>query len=151
MRNLSLRRSRYAFASLVVAGGLVAGLACTTGGPGPPNPGLVIAPITNDFGSRSIPGETSAATFTVKNNGPNPSGTLSVGIEGNNPGSFNVLADSCSGTTLPAGAGCKVDVTFKPLAPPGPKDAELLAKSTVPADGAPKANLTGMATETGQP
>jgi hypothetical protein len=148
MRNLSLRRSRYAFASLVVAGGLVAGVACTTGGPGPANPGLVISPITNNFGSQSIPGETAAATFTVTNNGPNPSGTLSVTVEGNNPGSFNALPDNCSGTTLAAGASCTVDVTFKPLAPTGQKDAELVATSNVPADGTPKANLTGTATET---
>jgi hypothetical protein len=148
MRNLSLRRSRYALASLVVAGGMVAGVACVKDKPAPANPGLVISPTTKDFGTQGIPGETAATTFTVTNNGPNASGMLAVTLEGTNADNFSAAPDNCSGTTLAVGKSCTVDVKFAPKAPPVQKDAELVAKSSVAADGTVKATLTGTATET---
>jgi hypothetical protein len=150
MRNLSFRRSRYALASLVVAGGLVAGVACAQRpGPGQQNPGLVISPTTKDFGDQAIGGETAATTFTVTNNSPNTSGTVGVTVEGTSAENFinQVADDNCSDGTIAAGGSCTVDVKFAPLAPPGQKDAELVVVSNAAADGTPKATLTGNATE----
>ena len=149
MRNLSFRRPRYALASLLVAGGLVTGVACVEKKQSPPvQTGLSISPVTTNFGDQAIQGNTAATTFTVINNGPNTSGTIGVTVEGTDAGNFSAGPDNCSEATLDVGNSCTVDVKFAPQPPPGQKQAELVAVSNLPADGTAKATLTGNATET---
>jgi hypothetical protein len=155
MRNdLFFRRSRYAFASLLVAGSLISGAACAkqanAGQPPPPATGLSVSPTTANYGSVSFGSESAPVTFTVKNNGPSPSEALSVFTEGTDPAAFSWAPadDTCSDNPLAVGAECTVSVSFIPQqGPTGDKTADLVAKTNDPADGEARAALKGTATQ----
>lgn len=149
MRNLFSGRGRYALACLVAVGGLLtAAASCEPVKPEPPGPvkepastGLSIEPTSHDFGTDAgVP-----QAFTVKNNGPNTSGTLDIAKSGDVLNQFDVAAsgpdNTCSGETLAAGATCVVDVTFNGDGPLGPAHADLVASSDNPDDGEAVANL----------
>jgi len=55
-------------------------------------------------------------TVTITNTSSDPLPITATAIAGANPLSFTKSADTCTGTTLAAGAGCTVAVTFTPPA-----------------------------------
>jgi hypothetical protein len=109
----------------------------------PPAPtGLSISPTSHDFGDVNFGIESTAQTFTVTNNGPETSGTLTVVLEGGDAVDFLTKNDTCTGQKIDAEHTCSVDAALKPKSS-GPKTTELVAKSDEPADGTATATLTG--------
>jgi hypothetical protein len=145
------RRRRYALAFLVVGASLaVMGAQCAPQPTKPPAPtGLSIAPTSHDFGELEIGTETplaDQALFTVTNNGPEQSGTLTAEFENFNPDNFG-KDDGCTGNQLDAGESCEILVAFTPLNPPGLKATDLVVSSDEPADGTATAKLSGTAVD----
>jgi hypothetical protein len=102
---------------------------------------LTLQPASRDFGA-VVSGATSSATFTVANAGGQSTGPVSVQLSGS--GTFGIGTDSCSGSTLAAGASCALSVTFAPPAgAAGPQTGALQISATP--GGSPSATLTGVA------
>jgi hypothetical protein len=101
---------------------------------------LAIAPGSHDYGDVVFGAEVTKA-FTVTNTGQSPSGALGVGLGGD--AAYTVIADSCTGATLPALASCSVTVRFAAAAPAGGKAGTLTA-SAAPG-GTVNASLAGAA------
>ena len=99
-----------------------------TGQSAPPG-ALAISPSTNDFGSIVTGASSSATAFTVTNSGGGATGTLSAALSGTDKGSFTIGSDTCTGSTLAAGASCSVGVTFAPITE-GTKAASLSVTGT---------------------
>jgi len=58
-------------------------------------------------------------TFTVTNNGPNPTGSLQTSLEIATPRTasveeFPIFADTCNANVVPAGGTCTLRVSFEP-------------------------------------
>jgi hypothetical protein len=147
MRNLFFGRRRYAFACLVVGGALLtAAASCEptkepVKPPAPEPTGLSIEPTSHDFGNAPA----SPQTFTVTNNGPDPSGTLSTELGAPNPADFSIGSDTCEGASLAVDTTCDVEVNFAPAGALGDKLSALVVTSDEPADGEAVAELTGTA------
>jgi hypothetical protein len=81
--------------------------------------GLAWTPASQAFGP-TAPGSTSqATTFTLTNSGASQTGMLSVSVAGTDAAQFPPSSDTCSKTTLAAGAKCTVDVAFAPTSTGG--------------------------------
>jgi hypothetical protein len=136
MRNsLAVRCGRSMLASVALAGGGLAGLACVpTKPPPPPSPDLSVVPTTFDYGEIETGTGTDPITFTVANNGPADSGALDVTIEQSDPTQFNFgkripgIDDTCSGATLASGETCTVGIEFAPTSD-GSHQATLLVNA----------------------
>ena len=88
--------------------------------PIPPSPPFVnLVPDSLDFGSQVIRRTSAAKRIIVKNAGGKPLYFASVDLGGDNPNSFAVLKDTCTGATIDPEKACIVDVTFTPLATGG--------------------------------
>ena len=72
-----------------------------------------LSPASVSFGSQAAGTTSSAQTVTLKNNGAVALGISSIGIAGNNPGSFT-QTNTC-GATVAAGASCTISVKFAPV------------------------------------
>ena len=150
MRNsLAVRRGRYMLASVALAGGVLAGLACMpTKPPPPPSPVLSVVSTSFDYGEIETGTGTDPVTFTVANNGPADSGALDVTIEQSDPRQFNFgkripgVDDTCSGATLASGETCTVGIEFAPTSD-GSHQATLLV--TADPGGTASAALSGTA------
>lgn len=96
------------------------------------------------------PGDPLRATLT--SSGDAPLDVTSVGLTGADAGEFRIVSDECSGTALPPGESCPVDVAFAP-ASEGDKAATLAVTADDPGleDPAATASLTGSATATPLP
>lgn len=90
--------------------------------PSPPFASLV--PDNLDFGNQVIRRTSAAKRITVKNTGGKPLNIDSVVISGDNPNSFAILKDTCTGATVDPSKACIIDVTFTPTATGG-KNARL--------------------------
>ncbi|MEA2286644.1 MAG: hypothetical protein QOJ21_2687 [Solirubrobacteraceae bacterium] len=95
---------------------------------GPPVP-VFNGPGSTDFGTQP-PGLPTTRTVTIESFGvPAADGTsnLAVGapaISGANAAEFGILANTCTGVSMPSGATCAITVAFNPAAP-GAKTAVL--------------------------
>jgi hypothetical protein len=92
------------------------GLAHGNQDPGiPPSPPAVtLNPDNLDFGDQ-VRGRTSnPKRIVVRNTGGQPLNIDSVSITGDNPNSFAIANDTCTGTTVDPNRACIVDVTFTP-------------------------------------
>jgi len=69
--------------------------------PTPPNPA--------DYGTTS---SNVTLTFTLENNGPTTSTSITTSITGTDNTAWVIGADNCNGTTLNSGSSCTVQVTF---------------------------------------
>jgi hypothetical protein len=145
---LTSGRRRYALLLLLGAGSLVImGNTCAPTKPPAPT-GLSIAPASADFGDQQIGTFTPPAdleTFTVTNNGPDKSGTLTFAFQNFNPDNFAANVAGCSGKELNAGETCQVSAGFAPLAPAGKKQTDLVVSTNIAADGTAAATLSGNA------
>jgi HYDIN/CFA65/VesB-like, Ig-like domain len=140
--HLTVGWRRYALLLLVGAGSLgIMGAQCQPTKEAPPT-GLSISPTSHDFGDVNFGFESTPQTFTVTNNGPETSGTLTVALEGGDAGDFVTKNDDCTGNMIDAGATCTLDAAFKPNSS-GPMTTDLVAKSDEPADGTATAALIG--------
>jgi hypothetical protein len=94
--------------------------------PDPPSspPYVSLVPDNLDFGSQVVRRTSAAKRFTVKNTGGQPLYFASVDLGGDNPNSFAVLKDTCTGATIDPDKACMVDVTFTPSAT-GERNARL--------------------------
>ena len=88
---------------------------------------LSITPTQHAFGLIRLT-ERSTATFTVRNDGPGFSGTLSAQISGVNA-NFAFESNTCIGQTLEVGASCVISVSFRPQSA-GAKTADLTVSSS---------------------
>jgi hypothetical protein len=135
-------RRRYALLLLVGAASLVVmGNTCETTKPPAPT-GMSISPTSHDFGDVNFGVESTPQTFTVTNNGPETSGTLTVDLEGGDAVDFLTKNDTCTGQQIDAGHTSSVDAALKPTSS-GLKTTDLVVKSDDPADGTATATLTG--------
>jgi hypothetical protein len=98
-------------------------------GVGPP---MSWAPTTSsgaeNYGTVTV-GQTAAQTFTLT--APSGTGVLSISVTG--AAAFAIAKDGCTGTTLAAGALCRVTVTYAPGTGADTSSATLTATSTKPA------------------
>jgi hypothetical protein len=109
----------------------------------PPLTGLSIALESHDFGTTmNVP-----ETFTVTNNGPNTSGTLTVILLGGDDDTFDISNDDCTGQTLVAGGTCTVQAAFDATGAATGRKTTLVARSDNPDDGEAVATLTGTVPE----
>ncbi|MBB5871372.1 hypothetical protein F4553_004751 [Allocatelliglobosispora scoriae] len=69
-----------------------------------------------DFGSDYVGGTGLRKTVTLTAKGSEPSVVLATAIEGANPNAFAIVADTCDGQTLAAGATCLVTVEARATA-----------------------------------
>jgi hypothetical protein len=107
----------------VVAGG--PGAPCTA--PAAPQPKVSLDATSVDFGSVDVIDRSKSKvtkSVTLRNTGDQPLKVDKAYIAGVDAGSFTVTASACDGTTVAAGATCRVDVTFDP-ANTGPTTASL--------------------------
>ena len=101
-------------------------------------PQAALTPVSYNFGSITMGTSSAAAMFTLANNGNAALGISSVALAGANANSFSLGSNTC-GTTLAAGASCKVSVTFLPTVA-GSATATL---NVVDASGTQSATLAG--------
>jgi Abnormal spindle-like microcephaly-assoc'd, ASPM-SPD-2-Hydin len=81
-----------------------------------PTPSVVqLSPASLNFGSVTRQATPVPQRVTVTNTGTAVLTITRIAIGGANPGDFAIAANRC-GNTLPAGASCTVDVTFRPTA-----------------------------------
>lgn len=81
----------------------------------PPSPAYVaLTPDNLDFGDQVVRRTSAAKRITVKNTGGKPLYFESVDLGGDNPNSFAILKDACTGATIGPDKACIVDVTFTP-------------------------------------
>jgi len=150
-RFLRSGRGRFTLLLVVVGAGSLAvmGSSCAPKPvkPQPPTEtGLSIEPTSQDFGNGAVP-----KSFTVKNNGPDASGTLVVETVLDDKGDFVVAPpgadNNCTGETLAPDGTCTVQVTFVPSGASGGRLTTLRASSDKAADGTAEAALTGTVPE----
>ena len=84
--------------------------------PAPPQspPYVSLVPDNLDFGDQVVRRTSAAKRITVKNTGGTPLSIDSVELGGDNPRSFALLNDTCTGATVDPNKACIVDVTFTP-------------------------------------
>jgi len=137
------RRLRYVLPLLVVGGAIVVmGAQCQPTKPPAPT-GLSISPTTKDFMAVPTGDSSPSQTFTVTNNGPDKSGTLTVDFETGNTNQFAISNDNCSGKQIDAGTTCTVDAALQPTTADS-LTTNLVVKSDVAADGTATATLSGI-------
>jgi len=73
------------------------------------------------LGNRVVRRTPNSRRFTVKNVGVGPLHIDSVDLGGDNPNSFAVVKDTCTGAAVDEGRACIVDVTFTPSGTGGRK------------------------------
>lgn len=69
---------------------------------------------SHDFGDALVSTVSSPVSFIIDNDGGQPTGALALTLGGADPGSFDLSASACQGTTLAAGASCTVTISFMP-------------------------------------
>ncbi|MDO8185184.1 choice-of-anchor D domain-containing protein [Conexibacter sp. JD483] len=77
-------------------------------------PAAALAPARRDFGVLRAGTASEPQTFTLRNSGNGPLAVGAVTREGLDAERFTVTTDSCSNTTVAAGASCAVAVVFAP-------------------------------------
>jgi hypothetical protein len=82
-------------------------------------PFVSLAPDNLDFGNQVVRRTSATKRIIVKNTGGKPLYFSSVDLGGDNPNSFAVLKDTCTGATIDPEKACIVDVTFTPSATGG--------------------------------
>ena len=85
----------------------------------PAYPAILQAPTTRapfEFGALAIGATGPTTGFELANAGTGPITLGSGALAGATPGDFTVLADTCSGATLPEGASCTFGIRFSPSA-----------------------------------
>jgi hypothetical protein len=81
----------------------------------PQSPAAVtLNPDNLDFGDQVVRRTSSAKRITVRNTGGQSLYIDSVAITGDNPNSFALANDTCTGATVDANKACILDVTFTP-------------------------------------
>lgn len=80
----------------------------------PTSPSVTLNPDNLDFGDQVVRRTSSARRITVKNTGGQSLYIDSVAISGDNPNSFTLANDTCTGATIDANKACILDVTFTP-------------------------------------
>lgn len=75
--------------------------------------GLVLTPTPFDFGDVFV-GEMASQTFTGRNSGEGSSGIVEVRLSGLDGSQYALGADSCTGTSVPSGGMCSVEVIYQP-------------------------------------
>ena len=103
-----------------------------------------------NFGSQQIGTTGTARTFTLTNSGLNPlsfTAATRFTLGGTDAASFSIGTTTCT-TSLAPGASCTVQVSFRPVAPAGPKAANLVATNNSGniANSTESVALTGTAT-----
>jgi hypothetical protein len=77
-------------------------------------PSVTLSPDRLGFGDQVVRRTSTAKRITVSNSGGQSLYIASVVISGDNPNSFAIANDTCSGATVDANKACIVDVTFTP-------------------------------------
>lgn len=77
-------------------------------------PAAVLSSSTIDFGFQAVGASSTPQVVTLTNPSPQPLAVNGVTLSGTNPALFKLTSDSCSGTTVAAGASCAVGVAFTP-------------------------------------
>lgn len=90
---------------------------------------LTIQPSTHSFVDTVIGSVSNGQTFTVTNTGGTGTGAIVVSLGGNNPGQFQIGANTCSNASLTPNGTCTISVTFAPGAV-GAFGATLFASAT---------------------
>ncbi|MCC6996336.1 MAG: choice-of-anchor D domain-containing protein, partial [Deltaproteobacteria bacterium] len=75
---------------------------------------LVIDRTSHDFGDALLSTASSPVSFSIENDGGQPSGALALTLGGADASSFNLSGAACQGLTLAAGASCAVTISFAP-------------------------------------
>jgi hypothetical protein len=90
---------------------------------------LVVLPATLDLGDVVVNGQGNATALTVRNEGGQATGAVSIAKTGDNAAEFAVVSDGCSGGTLAGGATCTIQVSLRPTSA-GAKAAQLAVSGT---------------------
>ncbi|MFN0246792.1 MAG: choice-of-anchor D domain-containing protein [Kofleriaceae bacterium] len=90
---------------------------------------LVIEPNAHSYANTVVGSVSAGQTFTVRNTGGSPSGSITTSLGGANPGQFRIGVNNCANVTLAASGTCTITVTFNPSAA-GAFTAALLASAS---------------------
>lgn len=82
--------------------------------PPPSPPSVTLDPDNLVFSDQVVRRTSAAKRITVRNTGGQSLYIDSVSITGDNPNSFAIANDTCTGATVDANKACLVDVTFTP-------------------------------------
>jgi len=83
--------------------------------PAPINPVLLLSPGEIDFGEIQV-GERSDRSIRIGNDGDGPLEIARIDLTGTDSGRFAIIANSCSGATIPPGRSCALRIGFGPRA-----------------------------------
>ena len=94
-------------------------------------PSLSLNPDNLDFGKQVARRTSAAKRITVRNTGGQSLYIDSVTVGGDNPNSFTLANDTCSGATVDANKACILDVVFTPTGT-GDRNARLKFSDNAP-------------------
>ena len=77
---------------------------------------FVMNPMNLVFPATTVGAATSAMTINVTWNGAQPTGTIQTVLTGMAPADFDVVSDTCAGTSLVPAGQCTIEITFRPSA-----------------------------------
>ncbi|MCC6993374.1 MAG: choice-of-anchor D domain-containing protein [Deltaproteobacteria bacterium] len=89
---------------------------------------LVLEPASRDLGEVVVGQRSSAATFTLENQGDAPSSPLGLSVVGAAAPAFELTGGDCAGVALAPAQRCSITLEFVPAAPGG-SSAELLVQA----------------------
>src|SRR4051812_28250475 len=114
-----MRFTRHSLFAAVVVFGAAVGIGCSSsgssGGDASTPASLSMTPGGQDFGTVLLGDTSSTFTFTVKNEGLEPSGAPDVKLGGAGAASFKIANTTCT-AAVSAGKTCSIAVTFSPTA-----------------------------------
>jgi hypothetical protein len=82
--------------------------------PPPSPPAATLTPDNLDFGNQVVRRTSAVKRITIQNTGGKSLYIESVTVGGDNPNSFAITSDTCSGATVDANKACVVGITFAP-------------------------------------
>jgi hypothetical protein len=126
MKMKARRPNRLASSSMSISMGILLGAAALIAAPArslvgfahrnqdPSPPSVSFVPDNLDFGNQVVRRSSATRKVVVKNTGGQPLSIDSVDLGGDNPNSFAILNDTCTGATVAPNRACVVEVNFTP-------------------------------------
>lgn len=105
-------------------------------------PSVTLVPESLDFGNQVVRRSSAARKIVVRNTGGKPLTIDSVQLTGDNPNSFVILNDACTGATVDPNQACVVEVNFTPTTT-GERNARLKLTDNA-LDSPQRVRLTGI-------
>jgi hypothetical protein len=121
-------------------------LACAADSAGPGDAQLAFSTDEHDFGDILLGMSSETLSLVLVNRGAAPSGQVTVTLTGQHAGDFTITRDLCTGTHLPSGGTCIVDVLLHPTSGGG---KEAVVRADIAPDQTVAITLSGNGRDAG--